>query len=263
MIDNDDLRTYVNNYIGLAVKKYEEEQKRNKRKISEESICKREREAFEELTRKYPQLYDYYIKYKEDYPEHDKELSFKETENQIQKLIVSSKKLIEYFCDYEKSGENMTAREEAKNRIRFFKHIIEDCDGYKNLYVNGKQIVLENDLQRLFKFVWYGTSYKLDAEPNNGRGQADFIVSKGNDNQNIIEFKLASNSKLSHVFKQVRIYEKANCSDGSLIVIFFFSDEEHILAKRIVEKEGYLDLLDESIYLIDCRKDNKISASKI
>ena len=35
--------------------------------------------------------------------------------------------------------------------------------------INGeskeKQIARENDLQRLFKFVWYGTNYKFDAEP--------------------------------------------------------------------------------------------------
>ena len=83
--------------------------------------------------------------------------------------------------------------------MKFFKHIIEECDGYLALYYNGKQIAKEKDLQRLFRFVWYGTSYKVDAEPNNGRGQADFIVSKGMNNQNIIEFKLASNSSLGHM----------------------------------------------------------------
>ena len=29
-------------------------------------------------------------------------------------------------------NEKLTAREEAKQRLKFFKHIIEDCDGYKN-----------------------------------------------------------------------------------------------------------------------------------
>ena len=43
----------------------------------------------------------------------------------------------------------------------------------------------ENKLQRKMickdssAFVWYGTNYKVDAEPNNGRGQADFIISMG------------------------------------------------------------------------------------
>ena len=157
--------------------------------------------------------------------------------------------------------ERKAAREEAKNRLKFFKHIIEECDGYLALYYNGKQIAKEKDLQRLFRFVWYGTSYKVDAEPNNGRGQADFIVSKGMNNQNIIEFKLASNSSLRHVFTQVKIYEAANCTDGSLVVIFYFTEEEKRFAEKVIEDSGYKSVIDESIFLIDCRKDNKKSAS--
>ena len=141
------------------------------------------------------------------------------------------------------------------------KKYIKTCDGYKNLYTDGKQIAKENDLQRLFRFVWYGTSYKVDAEPNNGRGQADFIVSKGQNNQNIVEFKLASNSTLSHVFTQVKIYEAANCTDGSLIAIFCFSESEYLYSEQVVKAAGYEELLGESIYLIDCRNDNKKSAS--
>ena len=184
-------------------------------------------------------------------------------EEQLQRLIVSAKNLISDFDpDNYSIKEKSTAREEAKSRIKYFKHIIEECDGYKNLYVNGKQIARENDLQRLFKFVWYGTNYKVDAEVNNGRGYADFIVSKGQKNQNIIEFKLASNSCLSHFFSQVEIYEAANCAEGSLIVIFYFSEEEYHYARNMVDRAGYSDMLDESIFLIDCRNDNKISASK-
>ena len=76
------------------------------------------------------------------------------------------------------------------------------------------------------------------------------------------EFKLASNSSLAHVFTQVEIYEAANCSEGSLVIIFFFSEEEYVYANNVVRAAGYEDMIDESIYLIDCRNDNKVSASK-
>ncbi|MFQ9456102.1 MAG: hypothetical protein ACLR1C_07625 [Agathobacter rectalis] len=85
--------------------------------------------------------------------------------------------------------------------------------------------------------------YKVDAEPNNGRGQADFIVSKGMNNQNIIEFKLASNSSLGHVFTQIKIYEAANCTDGSLVVIFYFTEEEKDLQKKSLKIQGINRLL--------------------
>ena len=176
---------------------------------------------------------------------------------------MASQKIIALFenSDYQ-VNEKLTAREEAKERLRYFKHVIEECDGYKNLYVKGVQIAKENDLQRLFRFVWYGTSYKVDAETNNGRGQTDFIISKGQNNQNIVEFYLASNSTLAHVFTQVKIYEAANCTDGSLIAIFYFSENEYASAMRIIKAVGYEEMIGESIYLIDCRNDNKISASK-
>lgn len=261
-IENDTLRAYVNNYIGLAVKQYEENQRRNRRASREKSIKKIEKAAFRELAREYPELYDYYIKLRETDIDEIRSTCLSELNTQLEKLFVASQKIISLFenQDYQ-VNEKLTAREEAKERLRYFKHIIEDCDGYKNLYVKGKQIAKENDLQRLFRFVWYGTNYKVDAEPNNGRGQADFIVSMGQKDQSIVEFKLASNSTLAHVFTQVKIYEAANCADGSLIAIFYFSESEYLYSEQIVKAAGYESMIGESIYLIDCRNDNKPSAS--
>jgi len=73
---------------------------------------------------------------------------------------------------------------------------------------------------------------------------------------------LASNSTLAHVFTQVEIYEAANCSSGSFVVIFYFSEIEYQYVKQVVKAAGYEDRINESIYLIDCRNDNKPSASK-
>lgn len=263
VIENDSLRAYVNNYIGLAVRRYEENQRKNKRPIKERSIEKIEKQAFQEVVKEYPELYDYYIKLRETDTDEIRLQCQNELDTQLNKLFVASKSLIALFESKNyPQNEILTAREEVKQRLKFFKHIIEDCDGYKNLYVKGVQIAQENDLQRLFRFVWYGTTYKVDAESNNGRGQTDFIISKGQANQNIIEFKLASNSKLAHVFTQVKIYEAANCADGSLIVIFFFSEEEQAYSEQVIKDAGYEDMIDEAIFLIDCRNDNKISASK-
>lgn len=263
VIENVSLRAYVNNYIGLAVRRYEENQRKNKRPIKEKSIEKVEKQAFEEVVKEHPELYDYYIKLRETDTDEIRLQCLDELNTQLNKLFVASKNMIALFesKNYQRN-EMLTAREEAKQRIKFFKHIIEDCDGYKNLYVKGVQIAQENDLQRLFRFVWYGTTYKVDAESNNGRGQTDFIISKGQANQNIVEFKLASNSRLSHVFTQVKIYEAANCADGSLIVIFYFSEEEQVYAEQVIKDAGYEEMIDDAIFLIDCRNDNKISASK-
>lgn len=262
VIENDTLRTYVNNYIGQAVRQYEENQKKNRRAIKENSIQKVERNAFKEIVKEYPELYDYYIKLQEANTYEIKRQCMQELNKQLEKLLLASKNLISLFVSSKYVfEENVSAREEAKRRLAFFKHIIENCDGYKNLYVKGEQIAKENDLQRLFRFVWYGTNFKVDSESNNGRGQTDFIVSMGRHNQNIIEFKLASNSTLSHVFTQVKIYEAANCTEGSLIAIFYFSSKEYQIAQQVVIDAGYENMINESIFLIDCRIDNKASAS--
>lgn len=262
-IDNDVLKVQVDNYIWEAVAKYEASQREKKKKVSERTIRKIELEAFEELTKEYPELYDYYVKLRESDTEEVKMASLMELNTQIVKIIVNSKRIIKAFYDNEYSGyEGLTAQEEAVKRLKYFKHIIEDCDAYRNFYVDGKCIALENDLQRMFKLVWYGTSYKADFETNNGRGPADVVVSKGQYNQCIIEFKLASNSRLPHVFEQVSIYEKANNADGSLIAIFYFTQQECVKTQRMIKELGFEDKIGESVFLIDCRNDNKPSASK-
>ena len=186
-----------------------------------------------------------------------------EVNTQLEKFIINAEALVNKFKEGNyKIKESISAYEESKNRIKYFKHIIEDCDGYKNLYHNGERISTENDLQRMFKFVWYKTSFKPDFETNNGRGPADVVVSKGNENQNVIEFKLASNSRLPHVFEQTEIYKRANGAEKSIIAIFYFSEKELNKVNRIINNAGCSDRIDEDIILIDCRNDNKESASK-
>lgn len=74
----------------------------------------------------------------------------------------------------------------------------------------------------------------------NRRGSADYKVSKGSKNSSLIEFKLASNTKLKkNIQKQVEIYKKANFTDRAIKVI------------------GCKDIV-----LIDAR-DNKVSAFNV
>ncbi|MDD3229737.1 MAG: hypothetical protein PHE09_11030 [Oscillospiraceae bacterium] len=262
-IENDILRAYVNNYIFEAIQKYEEQQRRNKRPVRERSISKIEKDAFAELTREYPELYDYYIRLRESDTAEIRGKSSLEVGAQLEKFHVNTTALIDSIVSNGyKIDESLSAREEAVKRLKFFKHVIEDCDCYRNFYYSGQRISSEDDIRRMFRLVWYGTTYKVDFDTNNGRGELDVNVSKGQYNQNIIEFKLASNSSLSHVFTQVKVYEAANCADGSLVAIFYFSQSEFDTARQVVINAGHEEQLDKSVFLIDCRTDNKPSASK-
>jgi hypothetical protein len=141
------------------------------------------------------------------------------------------------------------------------KQVIENQDGYRLFYVNGKQVEREQDLQILFKLVWEGSPSSADAEVNNGRGPVDFKISRGASDSTLVEFKLATNKQLErNLENQVEVYKKANNTTQSFKVILCFTHSDQEKVKRIIKR---LKAPDEAgIILIDARRDNKPSASK-
>jgi hypothetical protein len=113
----------------------------------------------------------------------------------------------------------------------------------------------------MFDLVWLGSPSDVNREVNNGRGPADFTVSRGAADKTVIEFKLASNSQIKrNLEKQAEIYEKGGRAQNTIKVIVFFSElqEAKIVGLlRDLKIEGA-----ENVTLIDARADNKPSASK-
>ena len=263
-VDNDVLRAQISNYIRIAVLSYEEEMRNLQKEPRQKEIKKIKLKAFEEMAEKNPILYDYYIKIKENDSEEIQKKCLSEVNEQLTKLIENAK----IFCNIVKqfgyvANEKLTAKDESRERIKFFKHVIEDCDAYKNLYYNDECIATEDDLNRMFRFVWANTRFKADFETNNGRGEADVVVSEGINNQCVVEFKLAKNSKLKKVLQQAEIYCKANGCNEKIIAIFYFSESEYKKVNKWIEENNLSNLLEKDIFLIDCRADNKVSGSKI
>ena len=138
--------------------------------------------------------------------------------------------------------------------------MIENQDGYRLFYVKGKAVERESDLHILFKLVWEGSPSSVDAEVNNGRGPVDFKVSRGAGDKTLVEFKLATNSKLErNIENQVGVYERANRTTQSYKVILFFTSHEEAKVRSMLQRlkvpQG------AGIILIDARRDNKPSAS--
>ena len=151
--------------------------------------------------------------------------------------------------------------EASRSRVRFLKHIIEDCDGYRLFYNNGKPIKKEKDLQLLFKFTWFGTAFDVNAEANNGRGPVDYKISFGSSDKTLVEFKLAKNSKLKqNLQNQVGVYERANETNQSLKVILYFTEGERNTVLKTMKDLGMENA--PNIILIDAC-DNKVSASNV
>ena len=113
----------------------------------------------------------------------------------------------------------------------------------------------------MFRLVWYSTEYDVNRETNNGRGPVDYKISKGSKDKSLVEFKLASNSKLKMNLKnQVKTYQKANNTNESIVVILYFSKEEYEKTIQILDELKIQNK--ENIVLINAIN-NKPSASMI
>ncbi|NFN17585.1 hypothetical protein FDB52_14500 [Clostridium botulinum] len=187
---------------------------------------------------------------------YNKSVSYRST---INEKIGFGDKLISMFRNNKKSKYTY---EETKSRIEYLKNVIENNDGYRLFYKDDELIGDEKMLQSIFKFTWYATEADVNRETNNGRGPVDYKISKGANDITLVEFKLASNGNLKVNLKnQVEIYKKANNTKDGLKVILYFTESQLKKVKTILSELNLTD--DPNIYLIDARKDNKQSASKV
>ena len=231
-------------------------------RINEHSTAEDRKRAILSTYERFEELVDLYIKWKEeDAPEAhvESDRKVKETETQF---VENVRALIrDHLAGTEFCSENSDSLEESRRRVAYLKRVIEDNDGYRLFYLNGKPIKREADLHVMFRLTWFATAYDVNSEVNNGRGPVDYKVSLGKRNASLVEFKLASNTGLEkNLRKQVAIYEKASDTTKSLKVILFYSDPELAKVQRIL-RDLKLDR-DENIVVIDARADNKPSASK-
>ena len=109
--------------------------------------------------------------------------------------------------------------------------------------------------------TWFATPSDVSSEVNDGRGPVDFKISRGSLDKSLVEFKLASNTKLQrNLEKQIDIYKSASDTSKALKVILFFTDREYAKVNGILNRLGIGRSSD--IILIDGRANNKPSGSK-
>jgi len=231
------------------------------RQLTPKSTKEEQNKAYGTLLREHPELIEWYIRWKEDHGEQAVKQSRIKVTDSEERFIHQFGELIQKLeaeTDFYRHG--IDTMEECRARIHFLKAEIEDNGAYRLFYHKNEPIQRESDLQILFRLTWFATPSDFNSEVDNGRGPVDFAISRGSKDKTVVEFKLAKNSRLKQNLKsQVEVYEKANRTDKSLKVIFYFSVAE--LAKvHTVLRELKLEA-DDTIYLIDCRRDNKPSAS--
>lgn len=237
------------------------------RQINERTKVNERKEAALRTLAAHPEVLDVYIRMKEeDAPEAhaQSDIKVKVTQAQfVQNVQELARQLQELRKQQPASAGDTSgdALEEARRRVAFLKHVIEDNDGYRLFYVDGKPVKRESDLQTMFRLTWCATAFDVNAEVNNGRGPVDYKISMGKANAGLVEFKLASNTSLEkNLRNQVAIYEKASNTKRSLKVILYFSDSELDKVLRILKTVGLVGNPD--IILIDANSEYKPSASK-
>lgn len=247
-IPDDQLRGQINNYF--------------KKVLPSKPTATETREAERRTIKEFPQLADAYIKRKEDSGDKAAMVSSGRVKASEQLYIDQFRQLVEMLSSlsafYSNSGRTF---EEALRRAKFLKDVIENKGGHKLFYVNGQPVHRETDVHILYRLTWFATASDVSREVNDGRGPADFKISRGSKDKSLVEFKLASNPQLEkNLRSQSKVYEKASDASRSIKVVIFFSQSEEERVNAILEKLRLRGR--EEIILIDAREDNKPSGSK-
>lgn len=247
-LPNVQLRAQLNNYL-ISV-------------LPEKPNAAEKREAVLRTIRHNPDFLEYYVRYKEDSGDEAVSMSTERVAwshnffvDQVRALAL---RLLQNTRFYDLKGDTYS---EARQRAEYLKDVIENKGGWRVFYVDGEPVRREKDLHVLFRLTWFGTPSDVSTEVDDGRGPADFKISRSSQDKSIVEFKLASNPQLKrNLEKQVEIYKRASDAKKALKVIIYFSRREY---KRVMAILDDLQLRgDPSIILIDARSDNKPSASR-
>lgn len=252
-IPNAQLRSEIFNYFRKKLPAKEANKRNTDKEISG---------AVHETIKQYPEIINYYIKLKEENKQGAKNISQQKVDEVQTTFVHNVQLLIKQLTEQTGFYNNPLSGsyEESFKRIEFLKKVIEDNDGYKLFYVDGIPIKREADLQIIYRLTWFASPYDVNREVNNGRGPVDYAVSKGAKDKTLIEFKLASNSKIKQNLEhQVEIYKKANNTEQSIKVILYFDEYEYLKVNQILKELNLED--DKNIVLIDAGK--KDSASNV
>jgi hypothetical protein len=247
-VPDDQLRGQINDYL--------------LQRLGKDPSADKRREAAAKTAEKYPQIMDYYIRDKED----NADEAHKVSDLKVRETEIQFGRNVRAFVDGQLLGTEFyelgDSFDESVRRVRFLQRVIEDKDGWRIFYLNGRPLQRESDVQILYQLCWYATKYDVNREPNNGRGPVDYKVSQGSADKTLVEFKLAKNSKLKQNLEhQVEIYKTANDTKKSIKVIVYFSDRELFKVQKILMDLKITDRPD--IVLIDARANNKTSASNV
>jgi hypothetical protein len=248
-VSNAELRAQINNYFRSQLPRRKEPTEKELRAAAIDTILR------------FPELIDHYIRYKEDHGDRATSISSQKVAD-AQTLYIDQltqlRALLGRTDFYKIPGRSHA---EARKRVDFLKDIIENGGGHRLFYIKGKPIEREKDLDIMYRLTWFGTSLVVSPQVDHGRGPVDYEVAADATDKTLVEFKLASNTKLKqNLEKQVETYKKASGAPHGIKVILYFTDKERQKVLKILRELKMEN--DPDVVLIDARLDNKVSGSR-
>jgi len=242
------LRAQINNYF--------------KKVLPRRPKAEDERNAKLKTIWEFPELIDYFIKYKEEHGSEAERISAARVAFSDFLYLQQFKQLpglLKQTTDFYKVAG--LSYEEAHQRVLFFKDVIENKGGHRIFYVSAKPIEREADLHILYRMTWFASESDVTREANDGRGPVDFKISTGAKDKALVEFKLANNPQLKrNLQNQAEIYQKASDAKRTIKVIVFFTAGEKKHVDNVLIQLKLTNSPD--VILVDARRDNKPSGSK-
>jgi hypothetical protein len=200
-VPDDQLRAQLNNYFASLLPRLPRGKEPSSKDLQAATVG---------VLHHFPQLLNYYIKYKEERGDRAVALS-RERVNESESTFIQGvarfvKELERDTGFYRTAGKTL---KEARERVQFLKDVIENKGGHRLFFdKSGKPIRREQDVHILFRLTWYASESDVSREVNDGRGPVDFKISRGARDKSLVEFKLASNSKLmANLQRQAEIYQ--------------------------------------------------------
>lgn len=251
VVDDDQLRAQVSTYL--------------RRQLSRRPTAKEVAEARARTILQFPELIDCYIRLKEDSGDQAVATSrdkVVDTQQLLRDQVQAAARDLAAKTDL--FAKPWTSFDEAMKAVETFKHYVENQDGWRLINRGkGRPFANETEVQGFFGLLLQSSRFDVNREPNNGRGPVDYKISMGLD-KSLIEFKLAKSSSLErNLSNQVAVYEAANKTKNSVMVVICYTASDVAKVQRVSKKLG-LDQPDaRPLVVIDARSDNKKSASKV
>ncbi len=134
-----------------------------------------------------------------------------------------------------------------------FKELVESTNAYKLFYHDGVRKKHESASQQAFQLFAqsYCDANNLDISPesNGGRGPVDFKFSHGKEKV-LVEIKLSTSPKLEHCLStQIKIYEKSEGTNQSILLILMVGTNEKIAMDKIEKLINYKNNLKNKNYI--------------